>query len=136
LCDTKIALAYTRMNSVFEVLSAAYGNAYDHHDRTLVAQDANNRLLGDILLGAALAFIPGGIGGVVGKMMKDAKAGDFLADAVKDLAKAGAKGAQDALRRAVGGGGGGGGGSPMQPMADDPRTWRAQYAVRVNSEKE
>jgi hypothetical protein len=129
-CDTKIALAYTRANSIMEVLSAAYGNAYDTHDRTLRAQDASNRLVGDLILSAALAFIPGGVGGVVGGMMKNAKAGDFLVDAVKDMAKAGTRGLQTAVVGSAGGGG------AMAPMSDDPRTWRAQEAVRVNTEKE
>ena len=127
-CDTIIARAYTRVNSVMEVLSAAYGNAYDDHVATLRAQDASNRLAGDILLGAALAFIPGGVGGVVGGMMKRAEVGEFLADAIKDMAKAGVKGMQGALLP--------GGGGPMRPMGNNPRTWRAQYAVRVNNEKE
>lgn len=131
-CLTKIEIAYSKANSVMEVLSAAYGNAYDNHTKTLQAQDASNRLAEDILLGAALAFIPGGVGGVVGGMMKNAKAGDFLADAVKDLAKAGTRGLQGAALQLAGGGGGG---SPMRPMATDPRTWRAQFAVYVNEEK-
>lgn len=130
-CLTKIEIAYSKANSVMEVLSAAYGNAYDNHTKTLQAQDASNRLAEDILLGAALAFIPGGVGGVVGGMMKKAGHGEFLVDAVKDLAKAGAKGGINLLAQA----GGGGGGSPMRPMATDPRTWRAQFAVHVNEEK-
>jgi hypothetical protein len=129
-CDTKIALAYTRANSILEVLAAAFGNAYDHHDKILRAQDASNRLLGDILLNAALAFIPGGAGGVVGGLMRTAKAGDFMIDAFKDMAKAGVRGAQAAVL------GGGGREAAMAPMGDDPRSWRAQSAVRVNSEKE
>lgn len=132
LCDTLIDRAYTRANSVFEVLAAAYGNAYDAHDKTLRAQDASNNLVGDILLNAALAFVPGGIGGVVGGLMKKAEAGDFFGDAVKDLAKAGARGIENAIV--------GGGKMPsdavMRPMAVDPRTWRADAAVRVNTEKE
>ncbi len=110
-----------------EVLSAAYGNAYDDHDRVLRKQGASNRLLGDILLNAARAFIPGGIGGSVGKMMTDAKSGAFFGDAVKDLVKAGLRGGGNALV---------GGPSAMKPASDDPRTWRAQAAVRVNDEKE
>jgi hypothetical protein len=129
-CDTKVNIAYTRVNSIMEVLSAAYGNAYDAHVKVLEAQDASNRLVGELILNAALAFIPGGVGGTVGGLMKSAKFNDFMVDAVKDMAKAGTKGLQGAL---VSGGGGRG---PMKPMADDPRTWRAQYAVRVNSEKE
>ncbi len=129
-CDTKIARAYTRADTIMEKLSAAYGDAWDAHVRTLEAQDASNRLVGEMILGAALAFIPGGVGGVVGTFMKNAKVGDFLADAVKDMAKAGVKGVQGALAS------GGGGGSVMRPMSDNPRTWRASYVERVNSEKE
>jgi hypothetical protein len=51
-----------------------------------------------------------------------------MIDAIKDMAKAGTRGLQGALLP--------GGDTPMQPMADNPRTWRATYAVRVNSEKE
>lgn len=132
LCGDKIEQAYTRANSVFEVLCAAYGNAYDAYDNTLKAQDASNNLLGDIVLNAALAFIPGGVGGVVGAFMKNGKAGDFLADGVKDLAKAGARG----IENAAVGGGRIPSGAAMKPMADDPRSWRAQQAVQKNTEKE
>jgi hypothetical protein len=126
---TKLDDAYTQANSIMEVLSAAYGNAYDRHDKTLAAQDASNRLAGEILLNAALAFVPGGVGGVVGGWMKAAKRGDFLVDAVKDLAKAGTRGIQGAIVPKSSPG------AVMQPMGDDPRTWRAQDAVRVNNEK-
>jgi hypothetical protein len=65
---------------------------------------------------------------VVGGMMKSAGAGEFLVDAVKDMAKAGTRGIQGALVPGAGG--------ALQPMSTDPRSWRAQYAVRVNTEKE
>ncbi|HUH02757.1 MAG TPA: hypothetical protein VML75_12250, partial [Kofleriaceae bacterium] len=127
-CDTKIARAYTRADTIMEKLSAAYGDAYEGHLAGLRAQSASNRLAADIILGAALAFIPGGVGGVVGSWMKSAEVGDFLADAIKDMAKAGAKGVQGAL--------GSEGGSALTPMGPNPRTWRASYVARVNAEKE
>jgi hypothetical protein len=114
-----------------EKLSAAYGNAYEGHEKTLKAQDASNRLAGEILMGAALAFIPGGIGGEVGALMKTAQVGDFMGDAIKDLAKAGARGVENAIVTNTGGGG-----SVMHPMSTDPRTWRADYVKHVNDEKE
>jgi hypothetical protein len=130
-CHVRIDQAYTQANSIMEVLSAAYGNAYDNHVTTLKAQDASNRLAMDILLGAALAFIPGGVGGVVGSWMKSKGAGDFLVDAVKDLAKAGTRGIQGAIvGPAIPGAG-----EAMRPMSKDPRTWRAEYNVTVNGEK-
>lgn len=128
-CDTTIARAYTRANSVMEVVSAAYGNAYDSHEKTLRAQSASNRLAEEIILSAALAFIPGGVGGVVGGMMKKATKNEFLIDGIKDMAKAGARGVQAAVVGKQDSGN-------LTPMAKDPRTWRAQYAVRVNTEKE
>lgn len=130
-CDTKISRAYTRANSVMEVLSAAYGSAYQGHQDTLTAQSASNQLAERIILSAALAFIPGGVGGVVGNMMQNAAVGNFLAGALTDMAKAGVASVQTAVVP-----GGGGGGSPMRPMGANPRTWRAQYVVRVNTEKE
>jgi hypothetical protein len=129
-CNTKIRRAYTRASSIMEVLSAAYGNAYEDHDKTLREQKASDRLVGDFLLNAALAFIPGGVGGYVAGLMDKAKHGNFLVDAVKDLAKAGTKGALGKLAGATRGG------EPMTPMAEDPRTWRAEYVVYVNTEEE
>jgi hypothetical protein len=126
---TKIDLAYTRANSIMEKLSAAYGNAFEGHEKTLKAQDASNRLAGEILLGAALAFIPGGIGGEAGVMMNAAKNGAFLADGVKDLVKFG-------LRTGGAAGLTPDGGDAMHPMSTDPRTWRADYATNMNTEKE
>jgi hypothetical protein len=133
-CHTRIDQAYTQANSIMEVLSAAYGNAYDAHLATLKAQDASNRLAEEIVLGAVLAFIPGGVGGVVGNWMRDAGANAFLVDAVKDLAKAGTRGVQGAATASVMPGAGG----AMQPhpLKPDPRTWRAEYAVKVNNEKQ
>jgi hypothetical protein len=129
-CDTIIDRAYTRTNTIMEKLSAAYGDAWDAHVRTLAAQDASNRLADEIILSAALAFIPGGVGGVVGGFMRDAKVGDFFVDAIKDMAKAGTRGVQGALL------GGASSSAPMRPLGDNPRTWRASYIERVNSEKE
>lgn len=129
-CDTIIARAYTRANTIMEKLSAAYGDAWDAHDRTLAAQDASNRLAGEIVLAAALAFVPGGVGGQVGVWMNRVAKDTFIVDAIKDMAKAGTRVAQSAVissnQR----------GDAMRPMGDNPRTWRANYVERVNGEKE
>lgn len=62
--------------------------------------------------------------------MRSQEAGDFLVDAIKDMAKAGTRGVQGALVQ------GDQRGSTMRPLGPNPRTWRASYAEKVNSEKE
>ena len=109
-------------------LSVAYGKAYKDHTDVLRDQAASERLPGDLILGAALAFVPGGIGGIIGSAMRAAQAGDFLIDGVKDLAKYGMRTAGAAAAAAA----------PRAPGLNafprDPLGWRGLEEVRINTE--
>ncbi len=86
---------YDSLQGWTKLLAIQYGNSWKGFKDALDAANAKEKLLDEIILNAALAFIPGGIGGVIGGMMdklgKDAAA-NFLKDGVKDLVK-------DTLRR-------------------------------------
>jgi hypothetical protein len=80
-----------------------------------------------MILNAALAFIPGGVGGVVGASMKAAGAKDFMADGIKDLVKFGGRSAGSGLAALVGGGG-------IKPMPMEPLQWQNNVNLRVSTE--
>jgi hypothetical protein len=111
-------------------LSIAYGDAWKNHTDTLSEASADEKLAGDIILGAALAFIPGGVGGLVGESMKNAGSSTFMVDGVKDLAKWGLRAAGPGAAAAAAGGGTPG----LKALPTDPLKWRDQIESRVVDE--
>lgn len=150
-CLTIIERAYTRLGTFLEVASAAYGNAYDMHLKTLATQHASNELPREILLQVSLALVPGAIGGITGRLMDKSKLGLTAAEAAMATTSAGlaakvaAKGAASAVPGAIatqtqiairGTPAPLTPGAEMQPLGEDPRTWRAKSAASVNAQKE
>ncbi|HEY9609374.1 DUF4157 domain-containing protein [Allocoleopsis sp.] len=123
-----VTQAYLRATRVMEQLAAAYSDAWENHKKTLEEQEVSNQLAEEILLEAALAFVPGGIGSKAAKMMKSINAGEFMVDGVKDMAKAGVRGVEGAVLPK--------GTSSMQPIGANPKTWRAKYADSVTAQSE
>ncbi len=124
--NTRIDAADRAARAWLASLSLAYGKAYKDHTDVLRDQAASERLAGDLILGAALAFVPGGIGGIIGSSMRAAQAGDFLIDGVKDLAKYGMRTAGAAARPP---------GAPgLNAFPQDPLAWRGLEEVRINTE--
>ncbi|MBD2126642.1 DUF4157 domain-containing protein [Microcoleus sp. FACHB-1] len=110
-------------------ISLAYREAWKNHTDALKDQADFERLVADLILGAALAFIPGGVGGVVGARMKRAEAGDFLIDGVKDLAKWGT--GRNALVSSATRGGSSAG---LSAFPTDPGAWKDQVELRITQE--
>jgi hypothetical protein len=111
-------------------LCIAYGTAYKRHTDALEDQAESDQLAADLILGAALAFVPGGLGGLAGAAMKRKQAGDFLIDGVKDLTKYGLRsGAQVGVNQAFPSGGGG-----LSAFPTDPREWRNEVETSVEAE--
>ena len=71
---------YAALRAKAERLAAAYEKAWTAHTKALDDAKASERLLGDIMVDAALAFIPGGIGGMTGEFFKNAKSSPFVVD--------------------------------------------------------
>jgi hypothetical protein len=90
--------AYLASNNA--TIANAYAQAWKWHTDALKAAAATERLMEALILNAALAFIPGGIGGLIGARVKgwyerDSADGNFMSDAMKDLFK-------DTVRRYAG----------------------------------
>jgi hypothetical protein len=123
-----VVLAIEKATAWMDSLALAYADAWEHHTKALKDQAEFEKLIGDLVLGAALAFVPGGIGGVIGKTMKNAQYGEFLTDGVKDLTKWGFRTAAPALLK------GGGGGDGLTAYPEDPFQWRARKGVLIHTE--
>ena len=125
--NTAIDLADRRVTAWLASVSNAYAGAWRRHTDTLRDQDASNRLVGELILGAALAFIPGGIGGVLGEGMKRLTENNaFLVDGIKDLAKWGMRRAGAEL--------GPGAAPAMRAYPPDPLQWQNAETTRVQTE--
>lgn len=128
LVNTEIDLADRASTAYLAALANAYAKAWKKHTDVLKEQDAKERLMGELILGAALAFVPGGVGGVVGAAMKKAGSSDFMIDGIKDLTKWGLRTAGGKLAPAP----------PTDPglkaFPSDPLEWQNKETVRVQSE--
>jgi Domain of unknown function (DUF4157) len=113
-------------------VALAYGDAWKNHTDTLKGQAENERLQQELILGAALAFIPGGVGGEIGAALKRCGSSDFIIDGVKDLAKYGGRSPAMAGLKATGVGGQASPGLAAFPT--DPLQWQNQVALRIKSE--
>jgi hypothetical protein len=86
---SRIALATGKFSSWLSSITIPYALAWTAHKNALKAADEASKNANAIVLGAVLAMIPGGVGGAIGKGMKNLGAGDWMVDGVKDLAKYG-----------------------------------------------
>jgi hypothetical protein len=112
-------------------LAIAYGDAWKNHTDALKEQAENEKLVGELVLNAALAFVPGGVGGVIGAAMKKAGSSDFMVDGIKDLTKWGLRSTgQSGLR----GGISPGASSGFTAFPQDPLQWRNHVELRIKSE--
>lgn len=123
--NTKIDNAYKAARKWMIGLAIAYGNAYKKHTETLSGQAAKYRLLEGLVLGAALAFVPGGMSGVIGATMKKKQYGDFMIDGVKDLNKWGWRVAPTLPPSNSDG---------LQAFPTDPLQWRNHVEENVEGE--
>jgi hypothetical protein len=82
--------AYLASNNA--TIANAYAQAWKRHTDALKAAAATERLIEGLVLNAVLAFIPGGVGGLIGARVKgwfdkDSADGNFMSDGMKDLFK-------------------------------------------------
>ncbi|WP_406857235.1 hypothetical protein ABEG18_06270 [Alsobacter sp. KACC 23698] len=73
-------------------IATSYSQAYEAHRGFLADLDRSMQIRNDLMVGFALAFLGGGLGGVVGATLKSAGDTDFMIDGIKDLAKFGVRG--------------------------------------------
>ena len=128
---TSILSADQAMRVWLATISIAYREAYRQHTGALKQQADKERLMQELLLNAALAFVPGGLGGVIGATMKRAVKSDFIIDGIKDLAKfgmrqAGQVGMQGGVKVNTDAG--------LQAYPLDPENWADKETIRVTSE--
>lgn len=124
-------LVFTKAESALIKTGQAYTQAWQTHTSYLKAEQQVRDMAQQLTVGAALAFLPGGAGGVVGGILKKAGGGDFIVDGVKDLAKFG-------LRQAGGAAAGpahGGGASGLSAFPTDPVLWKENAKQRMLEEK-
>jgi hypothetical protein len=121
----KIQSAQFKFNAWLSGISVAYGDAYDAHSKLVNDIAALQKLFDDMLLEAALRFLTGGVGGMVGGAMKRAALSDFMVDSIKDLTKYGLRGpTQNALKITV----------KIKGMPASPHKWQNLVNERVSSE--
>jgi len=124
--DSRVLAAKLRLDAWLGSVCNAYASAWEVHTKVLKDQDASDRLLGDIILTAALTFVAGGVGGLIGEAMRKAGRGAFMVDAVKDLAKLGIKAAGSVARPRSA--------AALAAFPPDPLKWRGLKEQRVNTE--
>ncbi|MEL6343388.1 MAG: DUF4157 domain-containing protein [Myxococcota bacterium] len=118
---------YSTLQAGTEELCRAYSDAWRFHTDALEAADRSERLVKEMLLTAALTFVTGGVGGVIGGYMKESiKAGNFINDAVKDLSKLGVKSAGGLIAVPSG--------AAFGVFPDEPAQWASMARQRVFEE--
>jgi hypothetical protein len=126
-------------------LTIPYSLGWSAHQKALQSADAAAKDANDIALGTVLAFVPGGLGGLVGTSMKKLSTSDFLVDAVRDLSKYGLRKGGEALGGGAPSGtpsgtAGGGEGAPVSggqgfnAMPADPLVWQNFVKKRAEDE--
>lgn len=128
---------YAALQAKAERLAAAYERAWEAHTKALDAAKASERLLGDLMVDAMLAFVPGGIGGVTGEFFKNAKASPFVVDGMKDLVKITIR--RQVSRQLTESEGWqpepGTAGPAFRALGDNPFQWRAEIVARLKDEE-
>jgi hypothetical protein len=145
-----VVAGYMSTQAYMIPLARAYGRAWSQHAGALRAADARiqaaERALAaqreaeiNLLFGAALAFVPGGAGGVLGASVRAAGGSDFMVDGVKDLLKWGLRTAGGWIAGPIAGVAGapasGGPTGNFTPMPADPSEWEHQMGGRIAAEQ-
>jgi hypothetical protein len=124
LASGKLQVADLHFRGWCAGIAIAYGNAYAAHNKILDQISARERLAADLLLGAALALLGGGAGGLIGGTMKKANCSEWMIDAIKDLGKFGVRGPATAVLRPEG----------LKGMPTSPLQWQNEITERVTKE--
>lgn len=133
-CNTLLDLADRTFSAWLSSVTVAYGDAWKEHTGVLNDQSAHERLVNDMILNAVFAFLPGGVGGLIGKALKDAKAGDFIVDGLKDLTKWTLRGTGPVALTGGGPPSVGPSSSGLKAFPDDPLKWQSLTNLRTKSE--
>jgi hypothetical protein len=124
--NTKVDNNYKAASSWWLGLCIAYGTAYKRHTDALKDQAETDQLVQDLILGAALAFMSGGIGGVVVSAMERKQVGQFLIDGAEELTQFGVESSGEAVPSAVGLG--------LEAFPTDPLRWQGLAERSVDNE--
>jgi hypothetical protein len=125
LASAKVQVAQLKFSAWLSGISVAYGDAYDAHNKVIDNISALQKLVEDMLLDAALRFLTGGVGGVIGNAMRDATQSAFMITGISDLAKYGLRGPAGAMLRP----------SPkVTVMPASPHKWQNLVNERVSTE--
>jgi hypothetical protein len=121
---------YDLIGAFTKELSIMYGHAWKMHTGALKGANARRRLIGELIMFGALAFVTGGVGGAVGKYVssrfaKDSYGGVIAGDAFKDLWK-------DTSRRLGAAGIQGQAGPPaLEAFPEDPTVWQNKEEAAI-----
>jgi hypothetical protein len=127
--NTLIDAADRRATAWLASVSNAYALAWNRHTGALKDQADRERLIGDLILGAALAFVPGGVSGLIGAKMQALKKGDFMIDGVKELTMYGLRAPGNVPSATAPASGSG-----LTSYPTDPRQWQNQETIRIKTE--
>lgn len=125
-----ITQASLKLNEWLATITLAYSEAWSAHVKVLEKAEATARLINDMVLGAALAFVPGGVGGLIGDNMKKLSQGVFMIDAAKDLGKFGLRsGAVVGLPASSYSTS-----TSLKAFPTSPLSWSSMVSARINAE--
>jgi hypothetical protein len=85
--NTEVDLAARRFSAWLSSVCIPYNGAWGAHTSFVKEAGQATQLANDVLIQAALAFFPGGVGGIVGNAMKALGGGFAMVDGIKDLSK-------------------------------------------------
>jgi hypothetical protein len=125
--NTIIDGSYAAAESCAYSVAVAYKNAWDLHKGALDAASARQKLVGDLILAAALTFAAGFAGPYVAPMMAGLTTNKHIVDATTDLVKWGISTAGTSISPPVA--------RPLQAFPTDPLQWQNLVNARMSSEK-
>jgi hypothetical protein len=129
--NTSVDLAERKFSAWLSSVTVAYAQAWTRHTSVLRDAELSARLTNDLVLSAALAFLPGGAAGMIGDTMRRLGSGAFMVDAVKDLNKWGMR---SGAMVGVGGTLSFGRIPALQAFPTDPLVWSHNVNQRVQTE--
>jgi hypothetical protein len=130
--NTKVDEAERRFSAWLSSIAIAYGAAWNRHTSFLREASQFVQIANDIGVNAALAFFPGGVGGIVGDTMRALEAGAAVVDGLKDLAKWGLR--SGAVIGMTPGSLSVGAPAELRAFPPDPSEWQNSVNVRVQTE--
>jgi hypothetical protein len=125
----KVQTASLQFSAWLSGIAFAYGAAFEAHESFLKSIESKVKLADDMIFGAALAFLGGGVGVTTGNWVKAVMkrlemSSDFVVDGIKDLAKFAVRTPTGQVLRAP----------SLKVMPQSPNLWQNAINERVMNE--